>query len=299
LSEAMAERGLGTPATRAATIEGLLSTGPKDKPKEPYLVRHKDLLVPTEKAMNLIHFLRQNGIGSLTSPAMTGEWEHKLQLMGEGKYTRQNFMAEIGRAAREMLDAIRSRAPAVERVSLNVACPRCKSVMQGGLSAYACVKECGVSIKRTLLGREISPSEAEAVLRDGATDVLAGFISPKTSKPFSAGLKLTPEYKLEFVFPDRVAIDPAALAAAPALTQKCPKCKGTMRALPESFTCETKDFSFSRKICERVMTDVEADYLLQKKKTPKAGGFISTKKNKCFEAAYKLTKDHKVELVFD
>jgi DNA topoisomerase III len=299
LSEAMGEKGLGTPATRAAIIEGLLSTsGPGGKPKEPYMVRVKDVLVPTDKGMGLIHFLRDNGIGALTSPAMTGEWEYKLQLMSEGRYARDTFMAEIGHATRDMLDAIRRKAPAVERVSLSVVCPRCRGAVHGGLSSYACVNECGVAVKRTLLGRPISPTEAETILRDGITDVLSGFISSKTGKPFDAKLKLNAEYKLDFAFPDRVVVDPAALAAAPALTRKCPKCKGTMRALPESFTCETNDFSFARTICGRKMSDVEADYLLEKKKTPKAGGFWSVKKNKVFEAAYKLTKEHKVELVF-
>ncbi|CAN7752194.1 DNA topoisomerase [Duganella sp. LjRoot269] len=299
LSEAMGEKGLGTPATRAAIIENLLNAGTKEKPKVPYLERVKDILVPTEKGMNIIHFLRANGIGALTSPAMTGEWEYKLQLMSEGKYTRDAFMAEIGVATHDMLDAIRSKAPVVERMTLSSPCPRCGGAIHGGLGVYACARECGFSIKRMLLSRPISPAEAEAILRDRITGVLEGFVSPKTGKPFNAKLKLNAEFKLDFEFPDRAVVDPATLAAAPALTQKCPKCKGTMRALPERFVCETNDFSFARTISGRTMSEVEADYLLAKRTTPKAGGFLSVKKNKYFEAAYKLTKDFKVELVFD
>lgn len=299
LSEAMGEKGLGTPATRAAIIENLLNAGTPDKPKAPYLARVKDVLVPTDKGMRIIHFLRNNGIGALTSPAMTGEWEYKLQLMSEGKYARDTFMAEIAVATRDMLDAIRSKAPSVERVSLAAPCPRCGGAVQGGLGTYTCAKECGFTMKRTILGRAIAPAEAEEILRERVTGVLQGFISTKSRKPFDAKLKLTADFKLEFDFPERAAVDPATLAAAPALTQKCPKCKGTMRALPDRFVCETNDFSFARTIVGRTMTDEEADYLLAKKKTPKAGGFLSVKKNKYFEAAYKLTKDFKVELVFE
>lgn len=300
LSEAMAEKGLGTPATRAAIIEGLLSdAGPNGKKRIPYLVREKNLLIPTEKGMFLIHFLRANGIGGLTSPAMTGEWEHKLLLMSNGKYRRDVFMGEIEQATRDMIDAIRGKAPKVDYITLPVKCPCCGSGIKGGISDYACEKECGVSVKRQLLGRMITPEEATELLSKRITGTLVGFVSPKSGKAFDAMLKLTPEWKVEFEFPARETVDPAALAAAPALKHKCPKCKkGTMRALEKSFTCESGDFFFYRTIAGRVMTDEEADYLLEHRKTPKAGGFIS-KNNKAFLAGYKLTRDHKVELFFD
>lgn len=300
LSEAMAERGLGTPATRAATIEGLLSTaGAGGKTKEPYLVRDKNYLVPTEKGMGLIAFLRQIGVGALTSPAMTGEWEYKLQLMSEGKYQRAAFMHEIEQATRDMLDAIRKKAPAVEAVTLPVPCPKCGGAVKGGISSYACERQCGIDVKRQLLSRTLTPDEVTKLLQARLTDTLEGFVSPKSGKPFGAMLKLTADWKIEFAFAPREQADPATLAAAPALKQPCPKCKGTMRALESTFTCEKGDYFFYRTISGRRMIDVEADYLLEKRKTPVCGGFLSTRTGKGFSAGYKLSKEHKVELFFD
>lgn len=300
LSEAMAGKGLGTPATRAATIEGLLSTvGPAGKPKEPYLMRDKNELVPTEKGMGLIAFLRQIGVGALTSPAMTGEWEHKLVMMSEGKYQRQVFMQEIEQATRDMLDAIRSKAPVVDAVTLKVPCPKCGGVIKGGLSSYGCDRQCGLEVKRNLLSRKMTPEEVTDLLKLRTTETLNGFISPKTQKPFSAMLTLNADWKVDFAFAPREQADPATLAAAPALMHHCPKCKGTMRALEASFNCEKGDFFFYRTISGRRMIDIEADYLLEKRKTPVCSGFVSARTGNGFTAGYKLSKEHKVELFFD
>lgn len=304
LSDAMAGKGLGTPATRAATIEGLLSTGTKDRPRDPYLVRVKNDLAPTDKGMQLIQFLRHIGVEGLTSPVMTGEWEHKLQLMSEGKYRRDHFMTEIAQAAEEMIAAIRAKAPKVDDVQLSVPCPKCGGSVKGGSISYSCEKGCGVDIKRKLLQRTVTAPEAEMLLKNRVTDQLAGFLSGKTGKLFSAALRLTAEWKVEFEFEAREVLDPAIIAAAPSLTHKCPACKGNMRALPGMFACDAGDFSFKREICGRVMKDNEADYLLEKKKTPIASGFFSKAKQKSYNAGYKLVKDKeskrfKVEIYFD
>src|SRR5471030_1574083 len=87
LREAMAEKGLGTPATRAATIEGLLS--------EEYLRREGREINSTPKAWALIELLHAVDIPGLASPEMTGEWEYKLKQMERGELTRSRFMEEI------------------------------------------------------------------------------------------------------------------------------------------------------------------------------------------------------------
>ncbi|MDP0941590.1 DNA topoisomerase, partial [Klebsiella quasipneumoniae] len=70
LREAMAEKGLGTPATRAATIEGLIS--------EKYMLREGRELIPTAKAFQLMTLLRGLEVEDLTKPELTGDWESKL-----------------------------------------------------------------------------------------------------------------------------------------------------------------------------------------------------------------------------
>jgi DNA topoisomerase III len=87
LREAMASKGLGTPATRAAIIEGLLN--------EKYLLREGRELIPTAKAFQLMTLLRGLGVEELTAPELTGEWEHKLSQMERGKISRDEFMREI------------------------------------------------------------------------------------------------------------------------------------------------------------------------------------------------------------
>src|SRR5690606_1361456 len=84
LRAAMSERGLGTPATRAQTIEGLIS--------EQYLHREGRELIPTAKAFSLITLLKGLGVNSLTSPELTGGWEHKLARMERGELSREAFM---------------------------------------------------------------------------------------------------------------------------------------------------------------------------------------------------------------
>ncbi|MDF3034905.1 MAG: topoisomerase, partial [Paucimonas sp.] len=87
LREAMGGKGLGTPATRAAIIEGLLN--------EKYLLRDGRELIPTAKAFQLMTLLRGLGVNELTAPELTGEWEYKLSQMEKGKISREEFMREI------------------------------------------------------------------------------------------------------------------------------------------------------------------------------------------------------------
>src|SRR5690606_41760128 len=78
LREAMSARGLGTPATRAGIIEGLLN--------ESYLRREGRELVPTAKARQLMTLLAGLDVGGLTSPGLTGAWEHKLSQLAQGRW---------------------------------------------------------------------------------------------------------------------------------------------------------------------------------------------------------------------
>src|SRR4029434_11361941 len=92
----MRERGLGTPATRAQVIEGLLYEG--------YLARQGRDLHVTAKGMSLITLLRASDAGTLTTPELTGEWEAKLRSIEHGKLLRPAFMAEIRRLGKEISD---------------------------------------------------------------------------------------------------------------------------------------------------------------------------------------------------
>jgi DNA topoisomerase III len=100
LRAAMAGKGLGTPATRAAIIEGLIN--------EKYLIRDGKDLHPTAKAFQLLTLLRGLGVAELTAPELTGEWEHKLAQMERGKLKRDSFMQEIAQMTEKMVERAKS-----------------------------------------------------------------------------------------------------------------------------------------------------------------------------------------------
>src|SRR6185436_5236151 len=96
LRAAMKEKGLGTPATRAAIIEGLIY--------EQYVHRLGRELQPTAKAFSLIALLRGLGIPDLCSPELTGDWEFKLRQMERGQLSRPEFMKQIEAMTRDIVE---------------------------------------------------------------------------------------------------------------------------------------------------------------------------------------------------
>lgn len=99
LSDAMRERGLGTPATRSAIIENLLGRG--------YVERDKKQLRSTDKGERLIDSVHEQ----VRSPAMTGEWEHKLKAIERGEGDLEQFLAAIERYVQEVVNAVVADAP--------------------------------------------------------------------------------------------------------------------------------------------------------------------------------------------
>lgn len=229
LREAMKERGLGTPATRAPTIEGLLAdTDGTGAPKEPYMIRSGNELVPTDKAIDLVSFLRTNGLEYLTSPRMTGEWEFKLRQMEKGAYQRRDFMGEIEQLTRQVIDVIKAKASEFKLPTTQSKCPACSSELEVGVRVVECNAKCGFVLFRSVAGRALAMPEVERLLAERALPVMEGFVS-KTKKRFSAGLKLNDEHKVEFVF-DNTAVT----TDADGNEVHCPRCKGSMRRVKGS-----------------------------------------------------------------
>lgn len=305
LREAMKENGLGTAATRASIIEGLLNAKDKeDRPKEPYVTREGKAqhLVPTSKGMGLIGFLDANGIESLTSPRLTGEWERKLLLMEKGQYRRDVFMAEIEALTRDIIQKIRTKAgelPTVAQRVLAAPCPKCQGEIVSGQRTLDCA--CGFKFWRSIAGRELTDDEATVLFRDGAIiKQLDGFISA-AKKKFSAGLKLTADAKAEFVFQERNP-DAGAPPAAPALKASCPKCQGSVHLRGgeyPKYACMKCDFMVWKVIAGRTLSDGEASTLMQFGEIAQLRGFFSASKKKAFDAGLRLSSDKsKVEFVF-
>ena len=207
LREAMAEKGLGTPATRATVIEGLIY--------EKYMHREGRELVPTAKAFQLMTLLRGLGVEDLTRPDLTGNWEFQLAEMEHGRLKRDVFMTEIAQMAerivRKAKEYDRETIPG-DYATLATPCPNCGGVVKENYRRFVCtgaagVAEdagCGFSITKIPGGRSFELAEVEAFLRDKKIGPLDGFRS-KAGWPFTAELKLAYDdeienWKLEFDF---------------------------------------------------------------------------------------------------
>lgn len=306
LRAVMKQLGLGTPATRASIIEGLLhDKDGKGQPKEPYIRREgkEQHLVPTGKGMGLIAFLKSNGIEFLTSPRMTGEWEQKLRQMEKGQYRRDAFMSEIASTTRRMIDAIKERAgsmPAAVRTSLGVACPRCGGSMLASAQGFECEKSCGISQRRMVCKRELSDEEGASLFRDGQTKQLEGFVSPKSGKKFNAAIKLNlAEGKAEFVFDN--APQGAGGSSAPSsavFAVPCPHCDGPLQDKGRVIECAAGHFKLWREVAGYSLSNAEAAILIQNRSHPVIKGLTSSK-GKAFSAGLALKPDGKVDFVFD
>lgn len=206
LREAMQEKGLGTPATRAAIIEGLLT--------EKYMLREGREIIPTAKAFQLMTLLRGLEVEELCRADLTGEWEYKLSQMEKGQLSREAFMAEIAAMTERMVKKAkeydRDTIPG-DYATLESPCPNCGGVVKENYRRYACVGKagaegCGFSFGKSPAGRTFETAEAEQLLRDKKIGPLEGFRS-KAGWPFTSEIVIKYDdeahnYKLEFDFGD-------------------------------------------------------------------------------------------------
>src|SRR5262249_37861703 len=155
LREALAEKGLGTPATRAAIIEGLIN--------EKYMLREGRELIPTAKAFQLMTLLRGLGVEELTKPELTGEWEYKLAEIEHGRMPRTAFMKDIAKMAERIVKKAkeydRDTIPG-DYATLKARCPNCGGTVKENYRRYAC-EACDFSITKIPGGRSFELPEVE------------------------------------------------------------------------------------------------------------------------------------------
>ncbi|GAO25498.1 DNA topoisomerase III [Alicycliphilus sp. B1] len=207
LRSAMQEKGLGTPATRAAIIEGLLT--------EKYMLREGRELIPTAKAFQLMTLLRGLQVEELCRAELTGEWEYKLAQMEKGQLSREAFMQQIQamteKLVRKAKEYDRDTIPG-DYATLATPCPNCGGVVKENYRRYACTgaggsgEGCGFSFGKSPAGRTFETAEAEQLLRERRIGPLEGFRS-KAGWPFTAEVTIARDeeagnYKLEFDFGD-------------------------------------------------------------------------------------------------
>ncbi|MBP5989416.1 MAG: DNA topoisomerase III [Piscinibacter sp.] len=300
LREAMAEKGLGTPATRAAIIEGLIL--------EKYMHREGRELVPSAKAFQLMTLLRGLGVEDLTKPELTGNWEYQLAEMEKGRLQREAFMAEIA----AMAERIVKKAKEYDRdtipgdyATLKVPCPKCGGVVKENYRRFTCTGKsgdaegCGFSIGKIPGGRSFELDEMERFIADKKIGPLEGFRS-KAGWPFTAELKLAYDdeianWKLEFDFGEDARKaegdgEPVDFSGQESLGH-CPKCQGKVFEFGSSYVCEhavgahvTCDFKSGKIILQQPVAREQMSKLLATGKTELLENFVSNKTRRKFKA---------------
>ncbi len=304
LREAMQEKGLGTPATRAAIIEGLIN--------EKYMFREGRELIPTAKAFQLMTLLRGLGVEELSKPELTGEWEYKLAQMEHGKLSRDAFMREIAEMTRHIVKKAkeydRDTVPG-DYATLQTPCPNCGGVVKENYRRYSCVGKtgtgedaCGFSFGKTPAGRTFEPAEVEQFMRDKKIGPLEGFRS-KAGWPFTAELALKysdedKNWKLEFDFGNEQ--DPSQTGELIDFSSQeplghCPKCGGRVFELGANYVCEKSvptlaqatpscDFKSGKIILQQPVAREQMTRLLETGKTELLDRFVSMRTRRPFKA---------------
>jgi len=282
MAEAMKERGLGTPATRADTIDGLIN--------QKYMERMQRELAPTTKAESLLEFLTAIKAEALTKPDMTGEWEHKLRLMEHNKYARPQFMSEIVDVTKGIVDRTKNfEEDASNSRVTDIVSPTDGKPMLETLRAYK--SQDGVlAVYKVMTGRKLEETEIRQLVSAGEIGPLDGFVSPRTGNRFPAKLRLVDDVKnegkrkVELDFGNKFELN----ELTPFWTD--PKTGAELCEAPTSYVLREREgdgwkqaFSVGRSMCQKPITREHAIQFIENGKTELIKGFIS-KKGRPFDA---------------
>jgi DNA topoisomerase-3 len=299
LREAMSAKGLGTPATRASVIEGLVY--------ENYLQRVGRELHPTAKAFSLITLLRGLKVPELTSPELTGDWEFKLRQIEQGKLERNSFMEEIATMTRHMVEqAKNNRGETIggDFSTLKSPCPKCGGVVHETYKKFQC-KKCDFALWKILAGRQFEIAEMEALITQREVGPLQGFRS-KMGRLFDANIKLNDDLEMKFDFGGNgeETAEEVDFSGQESLG-KCPRCGSGVFDHGMSYTCEKAvggirscDFKTGKIILKRPIEREQVVKLLVAGRTDLLPKFTS-KKGRPFSAYLVMGAGGKVGFEFE
>ncbi len=299
LRAAMEAKGLGTAATRAAVIEGLI--------REAYVHREGRELKPTWKAFRLLLALHHFGVNEITSPELTGDWEYKLKQIEAGELKRDVFMEHIEQVTRDLVERVRNGdIPNEAYATVEAPCPKCGGVVQENYRKFQCQK-CDFSLWVVLSGREWSPEEIAELFQKRFIGPLNGFRS-RMGKPFSAGIRLSNDLKIEFDFGqarlEEEAANPPDFSNQESLGP-CPKCSARVFEYRTVYVCEKAvgaeracDFRSGKMILQQPIEPAQMQKLLTSGRTDLFTRFIS-KKGRPFKAYLAKTAEGRVGFEFE
>jgi DNA topoisomerase III len=184
MREAMKDSGIGTPATRAAIIERLIDVG--------YVERDARALVATEKGINVVRLLGEH---PLTSPALTGDWEHRLAAIEGGEERRERFMEDIAKFAGETVGVLDTTLKDVRIPRANLGpCPVCGNDIVENRKGYSCWSRedpgCGFVIWKNKAGKQLPVATARELIAQGFTARPVTGFKGRSGRSFRAKLAL-------------------------------------------------------------------------------------------------------------
>ncbi len=299
LRAAMSNKGLGTPATRAAIIEGLIF--------ENYVQRLGRELQPTAKAFSLITLLRGLKIPELTSPELTGDWESQLRQIEQGQLKREEFMAKIAAMTRHIVEQAKShRGKTIngDFAALSTPCPRCGGKVQENYKKFQC-HQCDFALWKILAGRQFEVEEMETLIATRAVGPLSGFRS-KMGRLFNAMIRLNDDDEMKFDFGNEADQAQEDIDFSGQLSLgACPQCGHAIYEHKMFYVCEKAvgvepacSFKTGKIILSRPIEPEQVVKLLQTGKTDLLNKFIS-KKGRPFSAYLVVVPGGKIGFEFE
>ena len=273
LAEAMAGKGLGTPATRADTIEKLLSRG--------YISRQQSgALNATPHGIRIIEILRRIPVEWITSAELTGEMEASLTAVQKGELAASEYMDKIVQQTRDLVERIRDhdRSKLFENDESIGTCPLCGSKVIETALSYPCEnnegkdKGCSFVLWKDTSGRWFDRQTATKLLESREMNDLHGFFN-RNGETYETSIVLSDEGKVTSAKSTGNRSNKTDEALGP-----CPTCHGTIRETDTHYACDQEACKFAgigKVICKRTIKPEEAKAIIVDGKSPLIDDFIS------------------------
>ena len=283
LKAALKEKGLGTPATRAAIIETLIARG--------YVQREKKNLVSTGLGRRLIGMV---GDERLKSAELTGDWEGRLKQIEKGRGDPESFMRDVVSYTEEIVrNGLRRDGPIGD-------CPRCRAEVIEGQRGYGCSRwkeGCDFVLWKTQFGAVVPPALAREILANGRT-----LVPLKLEEEGGETSDETQSFTGHIVIRDgQVCREKIEIEEIEGSLGECPLCGSPVSETKKSYGCsrwrEGCGFAIWKTIAGKRISAAMARTLLSKGETAVLKGFTS-KAGKTFSAALKLGADGRATFVF-
>ncbi len=295
--EALKEKGIGTPATRAAIVKDLVMKG---------LARREGrALMPTPLGCTLVRIVRNLNLGFLAEPELTGTWEYRLAQMANGNYARADWDDAVHKQCEEIVHALRDRDIKNELVfavdhpkGADFRCPACNSALLEKTFSYMCSgAECEVNISKDQRGKYVFPETLAIILAQKRAGPYTGF--GRTRAPGYLVLRADHMMEVELLATvddgevDEPQDDAFETVSDGTVMGKCPRCGGVVTRDGSGYRCEKNiprkkdkecDFRLAEKIKYRFLPPAQIRKMLSGEKTDELFGFVSMRGKK-FKAA--------------